>query len=41
MAAPTGNPVSVTRHLSAPVFDEYPVTVSPAPTATTPSLTDK
>src|ERR1035438_10507404 len=40
MAAPAPKPVSVTRHRSAPVFEEYPVTVSPEPTAATPSPTD-
>jgi hypothetical protein len=41
MAAPAPKPVSVTRHRSAPVFEEYPVTVSPEPTAATPSPTDR
>src|SRR5260370_652646 len=39
-AAPAGKPVSVSCHRSAPVFDENPDTVSPAPTAATPPPTD-
>ncbi len=39
MTAPAGNPVSVSRHSSAPVRDEYAVTVRPAPTAARPPPT--
>ena len=39
MAAPAGKPVSVSCHWSAPVLDEYAVTVSPAPTAARPPPT--
>ena len=40
IAAPAGKPVSVCSHSGAPVWAEYPDTVSPAPRAATPSPTD-